>query len=161
MHKVCANAHGGLNQNLVRKISILNNWVHIFLQKITVYISQMYIIHPAYINNHLHNFFQFVYRFNEALNKTRCVGSWKGRFGCLKETLMFDPVKCAWIIVFTAILHNFAMERGDIYIEQGQVINLNNDVEDRPAQIYNNRDVIQRNEGKFQCDQIARNQLDY
>ena len=53
------------------------------------------------------------------------------------------------------------MERGDICTEQGQVINLNNDVEDHPAQIYNNRDVIQRNEGMLQCNQIARNHFNY
>ena len=116
----------------------------------------MYIIHPNNIHNHLQIFFQFVYRFKEALNETRCCqtfGNWKVRFGCLKKTFMFDPVKCAWIIVVTAILHNFIMERVDI--EQGQFINLNNDVEDCPAQIYDNRDAIQRNEGRLQHDQIA------
>ena len=53
------------------------------------------------------------------------------------------------------------MERGDIYIEQSQVINLNNDVEDRPAQIYDNRDVSQINEGRLQHDLIARNHFNY
>ena len=44
----------------------------------------------------------------------------------------FDPAKAIKIINTTACLYNFGRWKGDMYIDNAKVVNINNDVEDRP-----------------------------
>ena len=44
----------------------------------------------------------------------RAIGTWKHRFPCLINRLQYEPEKAAKIIVACAILHNLAIEGGDI-----------------------------------------------
>ena len=59
-------------------------------------------------------------RYNKAHIKTRntverTFGVWKSRFQCLRNTLRFSPRKCWRIIVAAAIVHNFLIERRDLF----------------------------------------------
>ena len=79
----------------------------------------------------------YLFRFNNAQASTRnpierTFGYIKKRFSCLERRLDRDPIKAAKLIQCIVCLHNFAMERGDLYFEEGKVINLNNDVCEDP-----------------------------
>ena len=74
-------------------------------------------------------------RYNKAHIRTRnsverMFGVWKSRFQCLRQTLRFSPVKCCRIIIATAIVHNFVMERHEDLPEALMMADEDNDEQD-------------------------------
>lgn len=52
----------------------------------------------------------------------------KRRFSIIEKRLDRNPQEACQIFITCACLHNIAMERGDMYVEKGKVVNLHNDV---------------------------------
>ena len=57
----------------------------------------------------------------------RAFGVWKSRFQCLQNTLRFTPKRCCDIIIATAILHNFAIQRNAPPVASSEFLNDEND----------------------------------
>lgn len=56
------------------------------------------------------------------------IGYMKRRFGCIAKELEYSPQMAAKIIITCAALHNFATQRHDIWVEDGTIVNLHNDI---------------------------------
>ena len=55
-------------------------------------------------------------------------GYLKRRFSIIKKRIDHGPQEAARIVVTCACLHNFAMSRGDMLVDNGRVVDLNNDI---------------------------------
>ena len=72
--------------------------------------------------------------YNESHCKTRVTientfGYWKRRFQCVLRASDYQPDFLGKIIVATACLHNLAMSKGDIWIDDGRVCDLPETIE--------------------------------
>ena len=52
----------------------------------------------------------------------------KRRFSIIEKRLDRNPREAARIFTTCACLHNFALERGDMFVDNNRVVNLNNDI---------------------------------
>ena len=82
-------------------------------------------------------------------------GQYKARFGCLQTTIEFDPPKVAEIITGTACLHNLAVARSDIWVEDGLLHHVDeHDARDNFNYVMPN-DIAGRIAGQRKRDEIA------
>ena len=59
-------------------------------------------------------------------------GYLKRRFSIIEKRLDRGPQEASRIVMTCACLHNFAMERGDMFVDNGRVVNLNNEFYTEP-----------------------------
>ena len=74
-----------------------------------------------------------MFRFNKRHAQTQnpieqTFGIMKRRFSIIENRLDHSPQEACRIFLACSCLHNFAMERGDMFVDNGRVVNLNNDV---------------------------------
>ena len=72
-------------------------------------------------------------RYNASHKSTRCCiercnGVLKKRFACLQNKLYYEPEKVAAIVICCAVLHNIAITCGDQYVDDGDFIEVNDDI---------------------------------
>ena len=82
-------------------------------------------------------------------------GYFKRRFAIIEKRIDCGPQEAARIIVTCACLHNLAMSRGDMLVDNGRVVDLNNDIFTNlplPEEVPRSYKII-REEGEFvrQC----------
>ena len=73
-------------------------------------------------------------KFNESHSKTRVVienafGYWQRRFHCVSHKSEYQPEFLAKIVIAMVCLHNLAMRKGDLWLDDGHVYDLPETIE--------------------------------